>query len=702
MKTNCYYFNGSCFQPSGQKSATIIIIAILLFSLGSGYSVYSQTSSFSFTQISTGTEVVGPGRGAEQWQHLPWDNGAGHGVQIPAGNSTPGPNYYTRFAWKDIESDATQGSYSWTEFDRRFHQAVDAHQMFSFGVMPICSGCGSGSFIPTYLHNLMQKELVKDWYYSTDKAWVPNWNSPSYLSRYKALLQAIADHIATTSYQPAWSSIPIPYSSVVYAIDIRGYGNYGEWHVWPWIQNSGFPSNILPTAATLQTLIDDNLQIFPNYQNQALIGAFTNTSASFVPEQASYYALTASNNCGQIGWRRDNWGDPQYSALLENNAETYDPGSGAVSLSTLIMNKWKYAPITGEPLGGITSNYDCGSLYCHIITEMNLYHGSSFGNGNFSNPGSSAIQANVVQASRIAGYRLILTGGAMNTVLNQGSAFNISLNWQNIGLAPVYENWNVAYELRDGNGGVAWSGNSGFTPKLFLPSGTPSVVSENFTLPATVLPGTYSLYLIIRDPANYKNPLPLAITGRNMDGSYLLRSNITVAGSLPPNANAGPDQSITLPASSITLNGNSSTGSITSYSWTMISGPNIPAITIPTAMSTTVTGLVLGTYLFQLSVNGGASNSQVTITVNPAPPVANAGANQTITLPTSSVTLDGSGSTGTISSYSWTTVTGPNTPTITTPEEETTTATGLDTRSLYIPVIRKWRSQYFAGYHYCQ
>ncbi len=142
-------------------------------------------------------------------------------------------------------------------------------------------------------------------------------------------------------------------------------------------------------------------------------------------------------------------------------------------------------------------------------------------------------------------------------------------------------------------------------------------------------------------------------------------------------ANAGTNQTITLPTTTVTLDGSGSTGTISSYAWTRVSGPNTPTITTPTSVSTTVTGLVQGVYVFQLSINGGASTSQVTITVNAAGAVANAGINQTITLPTSTVTLDGSGSTGTISSYAWTTVSGPNTPTITTPAAVGTSVTGL-------------------------
>lgn len=146
----------------------------------------------------------------------------------------------------------------------------------------------------------------------------------------------------------------------------------------------------------------------------------------------------------------------------------------------------------------------------------------------------------------------------------------------------------------------------------------------------------------------------------------------------PPVANAGPNQIITLPTSSVTLNGNGSTGSISSYAWTQISGPNSATITTPTVVSPAVTGLIQGVYVFQLAVNGGASNSQVTITVNPAPPpTANAGTNQTINLPSSSITLNGNGSTGIINSYAWTQISGPNITTIASPGTVSSPVTGL-------------------------
>jgi hypothetical protein len=45
------------------------------------------------------------------------------------------------------------------------------------------------------------------------------------------------------------------------------------------------------------------------------------------------------------------------------------------------------------------------------------------------------------------------------------------------------------------------------------------------------------------------------------------------------------------------------------YLWTRVSGPNTPTITTPTAVSTTVTGLITGTYVFKVVVTDSLSNT---------------------------------------------------------------------------------------------
>jgi len=155
----------------------------------------------------------------------------------------------------------------------------------------------------------------------------------------------------------------------------------------------------------------------------------------------------------------------------------------------------------------------------------------------------------------------------------------------------------------------------------------------------------------------------------------------------PPTASAGTDKIITLPTNntSLTGSGTDSDGTIATYTWTKVSGGAATLVT-PSSPTTGVTGLVQGTYTFRLTVkdNGGlTATDDVLVTVNPAatvnkPPVASAGADKTITLPTNTTTLTGSGTDadGTIASYAWSKVTG-GAATIASPSAATTVINGL-------------------------
>ena len=155
-----------------------------------------------------------------------------------------------------------------------------------------------------------------------------------------------------------------------------------------------------------------------------------------------------------------------------------------------------------------------------------------------------------------------------------------------------------------------------------------------------------------------------------------------------PIANAGADQTITLPKDSVILDGSASSdpdGTITAYNWTKIAGPSSSNISKPDSSKTSVKTLVPGVYKFELTVtdNGGLfAKDTVQVMVDAPgnqPPVACAGADQVITLPTNSVTLDGSCSAdpdNNIASYAWTKISGPAA-TITTATAAQTQVTGL-------------------------
>jgi hypothetical protein len=84
----------------------------------------------------------------------------------------------------------------------------------------------------------------------------------------------------------------------------------------------------------------------------------------------------------------------------------------------------------------------------------------------------------------------------------------------------------------------------------------------------------------------------------------------------PPTAEAGPSKIIQLPVSNVTLigSGTSPNGSISSYLWNKVSGPNNPTIVNPVSATTVINNLVAGVYVFQLRVtdNLGLSATDTT------------------------------------------------------------------------------------------
>ncbi|KAJ1176876.1 hypothetical protein NDU88_002143 [Pleurodeles waltl] len=131
----------------------------------------------------------------------------------------------------------------------------------------------------------------------------------------------------------------------------------------------------------------------------------------------------------------------------------------------------------------------------------------------------------------------------------------------------------------------------------------------------------------------------------------------------PPQADAGPDKELTLPVDSTTLDGSKSTDDqkIASYLWEKTQGPDGVKIEHSNSSVATVTGLQVGTYAFTLTVKDERdlqSQSSVNVIVREEinkPPVAKITGNAVITLPTSTVELDGSKSSDDkgIVSYLW-------------------------------------------------
>lgn len=495
-----------------------IFFLFILYLLISG-GIFAQTTPLTFTPLSG--DFKAPNRGPQMWNGATsWDDV--NNPTIPSGNGNSYNRYY-RFNWQDIESNTVQGSYTWTTFDGIFNNAIDAGQMVTFGIMDFCSACGPSGVIPSYVQTLMTNEGKPGW--TTPGGFVaPNYQSNNWQLRYNALLRAVANHIATTSHSGK------TFTSAFLGFDMRHYGDFGEGNGYA---TGTCPSGAQVTDAYLIQMTDSARAIFPNVQLTVPMSyvapnnIYSNAQGT-AGAQAAYYVLTATNSYGRIGWRRDNIGDNGYNSYLTGTTATYN----GVALLPLIMNCWQVAPVGGEPANDIVGISRCGTPMCDMHNEDTLFHMSYFGNGNWpinssTSPGWPQLTTNVRAGAAEEGYILAPIGGSMSTTLYRYSLFNIIINWQNSGNAPVYENYKVVFTLKNSGGTAVLSDTSTFNPKLFLPGTT--TISDNFNVGNISTGSGMSLYLSVIDPNGYKVPLPLAITGRLGDGSYLIRSGITIA-----------------------------------------------------------------------------------------------------------------------------------------------------------------------------
>jgi Secretion system C-terminal sorting domain/PKD domain len=402
-----------------------------------------------------------------------------------------------------------------------------------------------------------------------------------------------------------------------------------------WSETTG-PNTVVPaTPSTLSTAVGGLIAGTYTFQLSATDnnGLSTPASVTVIVKPANVPPTASAGTTQTITL-------PLNSVTLTGTAS----GNGGATIST---TTWTEAagPNTVVPATPGSLSTTVGGLIAGTYT----FQLSATDNNGLSTPASVTV---IVKPANVA------------PSVNAGSSQNITLPTNSVTLTGT----------ASGNGGATissttWTETAG--PNTVVPA-TPSSLS---TTVGGMIAGTYTFQLSATDNNGLSNSATVTVI-------------VNPAASVPPTANAGTNQTITLPLNSVTLTGTASGNggaTISTTTWTQTSGPNTVVPATPSSLSTTVGGLIAGPYSFELSVidnNGLTATSTVTVTVKAAnvPPTVSAGTTQTITLPLNSVTLTGtaSGNSGaTISSTTWTETAGPNMVVPATPSSLSTTVGGL-------------------------
>jgi len=337
--------------------------------------------------------------------------------------------------------------------------------------------------------------------------------------------------------------------------------------------------------------------------------------------------------------------------------ETFENGLGTFTLGTEATNLWHVSAT-------------CASTQPAHSTPKSLYFGidSSCTYANSATDAGSATSAQVTIAdTSVVKLRLNYFLGTEKVSIYDKATVQVAINGG--AYALVASNGSGGVALQDGSG--AWQVLNVDITSLFagLTSATMRVRVAFDTVDSYV--NNYAGFLV-------DDVQVLAFAGGVVNTA--------------PTVNAGPDQTITLPAAA-TLVGSASDdglpnppGALTT-AWAMVSGPGSVVFANASAPSTTATFSVEGTYVLRLSASDSvlSTTDDITVIVQPvAPinqaPVVNAGPDQTITLPATALLVgsasdDGLPNPPAAITTTWSVVSGPGTVTFANAGALSTTAT---------------------------
>jgi hypothetical protein len=418
--------------------------------------------------------LANPGMGWQTFHHFADDD--------PNLDGLPSGAAYFRFYWRELEP--REGQIDFAKLDDLLAHAHRAGQKLSFRVM--CASTSEYFGVPEWL----KEKGCRGFEYEYDGAgpfWVPDFDDPIFQEAHFRLLRELGKRY---DGHPDLDHV-----------DIGSVGLWGEWHM------SGTGVDVPPLGTRL-AIIDAYLKAFPTTPLLMQIG----------DTEGMRYAI--SKGCG---WRADCLGDMGGFSPTWNHMENAYPQQVEASGA---QDAWKRAPVAWETCWDMRKWVAEGWDVCHIFQYALDYHGSYV--NNKSAPIPKGTRDSVEGLLRKLGYRLVLRMLEHPQRAAVGSALAVRTEWENVGVAPPYHDYRLAFRL-SGDGGEAFRVVTAESIKGWLPGSR--TLEQRINLPADLAPGRYTLSLGVVDPRTGEPGVRLAIEGRDAQGWYPLSGiEITPAG----------------------------------------------------------------------------------------------------------------------------------------------------------------------------
>jgi hypothetical protein len=218
---------------------------------------------------------------------------------------------------------------------------------------------------------------------------------------------------------------------------------------------------------------------------------------------------------GRCGWRGDSWGNGPASGVKWNHHEnSYWPTNNRVP------GGWKTGTVAlepGEP-GGTLSGWVAPVK--DMVDDALAWHANFAQNKSINIP--PAFIPEIERLVKKMGFRLVLRDIKFEKAASAGTKVQISLKFENLGIAPPYRDHRIAFRLRDENDEIHAVTITDMSILGWLPGDINETVY--YYLTPDLKPGNYKLETGLVFHNSVDHTIPLANKGKTSDGWYLAGS----------------------------------------------------------------------------------------------------------------------------------------------------------------------------------
>lgn len=406
---------------------------------------------------------------------------------------------YYRWNWRQLEPRPSQLDAGL--IDRTLAACRAAGQKLALRVM-CCSPTKGRPYHPAWLPEVGGRELTVDYGAPTNEVTIPDFDDKVVLERHLDLIHRLGERY---DGHPDLDHV-----------DIGSIGWWGEWHL------SRCTRAKLPAAAHRKQVVDAYLAAFRQTPLVMLING----------ESATAYSTRHGT-----GWRADSLGDLGSFSPTWNHMQHRYP---ALIRTHKLEDAWQRGPIAFEPPHDVAEFVTRGWPLRTIFTYALALHGSSYSGKSAKLPEDPRLREELERFLRRLGYRFVLEEVAHPARAGSGDRLAVRSRFRNVGSAPCYRPYRLAYRLVDAAGqrhvvvgpttvrdwmpGSAPAFLEDFARNVHeppdLPPGPPVTVNDEIKLPQDMATGECTLAIGIVGVDDETPVLRLAIEGRDPEGWY--------------------------------------------------------------------------------------------------------------------------------------------------------------------------------------